>query len=165
MEDKSIRTSEQVIGGYVRGQIIMSTLVGTLVGIGMFTLQVPYALLLGVLAFILSFIPVLGTFVSGAICIALGLLHGWITALLVLAYFTIVHIIEGDVVGPRIVGAAVGLHPIVSLLALIAGSEVYGIWGALFASPVAGILQAVCISLWREWKITHQHEFAPKKAV
>jgi predicted PurR-regulated permease PerM len=122
-------------------------------------LGVPYALLLGVLAFVLEFIPVLGTLVSGAICVLLALTKGWFWAIIVLAYFVFVHIIEGDVVGPRIVGKAIGLHPVVSLVALIAGGELFGIWGALFASPVAGVLQAFLVAIWSEWRETHPQEF------
>jgi predicted PurR-regulated permease PerM len=124
---------------------------------------VPFALLLGVLAFVLEFIPVLGTLVSGAICVLLALTKGWVIALIVLVYFVVVHVIEGDVVGPRIVGKAVGLHPVVSLAALIAGAELFGIAGALLAAPVAGVLQALLIAIWIEWRATHPKAFRRTK--
>lgn len=152
-------TLQRVVGGYIRGQLLLCGLIGLLVGVGMQVIGVPYALLLGVLAFILEFIPVLGTLVSGAICVLLALTRGWIIALIVLVYFVVVHVIEGDVVGPRIVGKAIGLHPVVSLAALIAGAELFGITGALFASPVAGVLQALLIAIWTEWRATHPKEF------
>ena len=152
-------TLQRIVGGYIRGQLFLSLLIGVLVGGGMAVFRVPYALLLGVLAFILEFIPVLGTLISGAICILLALTKSWIVALLVLGYFTIVHILEGDIIGPRLVGKAVGLHPVVSLAALIAGSELFGIWGALFASPVAGVLQALLVALWVQWRETHPQHF------
>ena len=126
-------------------------------------LGVPYALLLGVVAFVLEFIPVLGTLVSGLICVLLALTKGWLLAIIVLVYFVVVHVIEGDVVGPRIVGKAIGLHPVVSLAALIAGGELFGIWGALFASPVAGVLQALLVAVWSEWRETHPQEFQAAK--
>jgi predicted PurR-regulated permease PerM len=126
--------------------------------------HVPYALLLGVLAFLLEFIPIIGTLVSGAICVLLALTQGWLIAVLVLGYFVVVHIIEGDVVGPRIVGKAIGLHPVVSLAALIAGSELFGIVGALLASPIAGVLQALIIALWAEWRTNHPDEFLAEDA-
>ena len=88
---------------------------------------------------------------------------GWILALIVLAYFVIVHVLEGDVVGPRIVGKAIGLHPVVSLVALIAGGELFGIWGALFAPPVAGVIQALLVAIWSEWRETHPDEFQATK--
>jgi len=120
---------------------------------------VPYALLLGVLAFVLEFIPILGTLASGVICVLLALTKGWLIALIVLVYFVLVHILEGDVIGPRIVGKAIGLHPAVALVALIAGGELFGIWGVLLASPVAGVLQAFLLAIWSEWRETHPQEF------
>ena len=156
-------TLQRVVGGYIRGQLLLCGLVGVLVGVGMQIIGVPYALLLGVLAFILEFIPVLGTLVSGAICVLLALTKGWIIALIVLVYFIVVHVIEGDVLGPRIVGKAIGLHPVVSIAALIAGAELFGIVGALFASPVAGVLQALLVAIWLEWRATHPKEFQKAK--
>src|SRR5207248_11220574 len=91
-------TLQRVVGGYIRGQLFLCTLIGFLVGIGMQIMGVPYALLLGVLAFILEFIPVLGTLVSAAICVLFALTHGWLLAITVLVYFVFVHILEGDIV-------------------------------------------------------------------
>ncbi|HAE83828.1 MAG TPA: AI-2E family transporter, partial [Ktedonobacter sp.] len=161
--DFFLETLERVVGGYIRGQLLLSTLIGLLVGIGMLIFHVPYAVLLGVMAFILEFIPVLGTLVSGAICVLIALTQGWLIAVGVLIYFVVVHVIEGDVIGPRIVGKAVGLHPVVSLAALIAGAELFGILGALFASPVAGVLQALIIAIWKEWRATHPDQFEEGK--
>ena len=140
----------QVVGGYIRGTLTLAALVGFLVGAGMLVLHVQYAVLLGILAFFMEFIPVLGVLVSGAVCVLVALFQGWILALIVLGYFVFVHVIEGDVVGPRIMGRAVGIHPATALVALVAGTELFGIWGALFASPVAGLLQAIGTAAWRE---------------
>jgi predicted PurR-regulated permease PerM len=156
-------TLQRVVGGYMRGQLLLCGFIGLLVGVGMQIIGVPFALLLGVLAFVLEFIPVLGTLVSGAICVLLALTKGWVIALIVLVYFVVVHVIEGDVVGPRIVGKAIGLHPVVSLAALIAGAELFGITGALLASPVAGVLQALLVAIWVEWRVTHPKAFQRAK--
>lgn len=142
----------QVVGGYIRGQITLALLIGVLVGVGMLILRVKYAVLLGVLAFFMEFIPVLGVLISGAVCVLIALFQGWITAALVLGYFVIVHVIEGDVVGPRIVGKAVGIHPATALIALVAATELFGFWGALFGAPLAGLLQAIVTTAWREWR-------------
>lgn len=141
---------DQVVGGYIRGTLTMATLIGVLVGAGMFVLHVPYAVLLGVLAFFMEFIPIIGVLISGAICVLIALFQGWILALIVLAYFVGVHVIEGDIVGPRIMGRAVGIHPATALIALVAGTELFGFWGALFAAPLAGLIQAVGTAAWRE---------------
>ncbi len=144
---------ERTVGGYIRGQVFMSALIGVLVGGGMFAFGVPYALLLGVLAFILEFIPILGTLVSGAICVLVALpTRGLLLAALVLVYFIIVHVIEGDVVGPRVIGRVLGLHPVVAIVALVIGSDLFGIWGALFAAPVSGVIQSILVAAWSEWR-------------
>jgi predicted PurR-regulated permease PerM len=67
------------------------------------------------------------------------------------------------VVGPRVVGKTIGLHPAVSLTALIAGAELFGIAGALLASPVARVLQALLIALWTEWREMHPKDFQQAK--
>lgn len=153
-------TLNRVVGGYIRGQVTLAALVGLLVGLGMFFLfHLPFAALLGLIAFVLEFIPFLGVIVSGAACILVALTQGFFTALLVLGYFVIIHIIEGDVVGPRIVGRFVGLHPAVSLISLIAGAELFGIWGAIFASPVAGLIQSFVETFWSEYRRTHSYLF------
>jgi len=166
-------TLEHVVGGYIRGQLVLSLLIGLLVGIGMAIFQVPHPILLGELAFLLAFVPVLGTFISAAACILLSfaapnswiinLTHqSWLLAVVVLLYFIGVHAVESHIVGPRVVGQAVGLHPIISIAALIAGAELFGILGALFVAPVVGIIQAIIVSLWREWRAAHPDQFPQK---
>jgi predicted PurR-regulated permease PerM len=146
----------QVVGGYVRGTLTMALLVGVLVGVGMGVAGVRYALLLGILAFFMEFVPVLGVLISGAVCVLVALFQGWVLAVVVLVYFVIVHVIEGDVIG-----RAVGIHPAVALLALVAGSELFGLWGALFGAPIAGLLQAIATAIWSEVRAEDQPEPKP----
>jgi len=140
----------RVVGGYVRGTFTLATLIGVMVGVGLWLFGVPYAAMLGVLAFFMEFIPVLGVFITGAAAFLLALFHGWQLALIVLGYFVVAHIVEADVVGPRILGKAIGIHPAVGLVAFLAGTELFGIWGALFAAPMAGLLQAAITAAWLE---------------
>jgi predicted PurR-regulated permease PerM len=155
----SLEILDRTVGGYVRGELLLASLIGLLVGAGMFFFGLPFALLLGMLAFFLEFIPILGVFISGAACVLVALSKGWPVALGVFVYFIFVHVIEGDVVGPRIIGRVLGLHPVAAILALIVGADLFGIWGALFASPVAGIIQAVVVALWSEWREGHPEDF------
>lgn len=151
---------QNVVGGYIRGQVVLCIIVGFLVGVGMFILRVPYAVLLGTLGAFLEFIPVLGTITSGVICCVIALTQGWLTFFLALIYFVLLHVFEGYILAPRIVGKAVGLHPIVSLLALAVGGELFGPIGAILASPVAGLLQSVLISFWLYYRSVHKEQFA-----
>jgi predicted PurR-regulated permease PerM len=149
-----ISVVNRVVGGYIRGVLTLALLIGALVGVGLAILGVPYAVLLGVLAFFMEFVPVLGVFISGAaaVLIAVADFREVLRPLIVLAYFVVIHVIEGDVVGPRIMGRAVGIHPATGLVALVAGTEVFGIWGALFAAPLAGLLQSIAVAAWLEFR-------------
>ena len=149
--EMTITIVNRVVGGYVRGTLIMATFIGTLVGVGMQILGVPYAVMLAVLAFFMEFIPVIGVFISGAACAAVAVTQSGVLALVVIGYFVVVHIIEGDVVGPRVMGRALGVHPAVAVLALVAGGEVLGLWGALFGAPIAGLIQSAVAALWQEF--------------
>ena len=163
--DFLLDTLQRVVGGYIRGQITLALLITALVYIGMeFIFHLPFAVFISAIAFVMAFIPVLGTIISGAVCVLIGLSKGWLVAVGVLVYFIIIHVIESEAVGPRIVGKAVGLHPVISLIALVAGAELFGIWGALFASPLAGVLQAIIVTLWKEWRSRHPEEFKREKA-
>lgn len=148
-------TIEQVAGGYIRGELILCSLIGAFVAAGMFVLGVPFAILLGVLAFFFEFIPFLGPWMSAVACVIVAFSQGWITVALVLVYFVVIHILEGYVIGPRVLGRSLGLHPAISIVALLIGGEVLGLWGALFAAPIAGILQVLLSTFWREWREAH----------
>lgn len=157
----TITIIQNIVGGYIRGQITLCFIVGVLVGVGMAILGMPYAVLLGVLTFITEFIPVVGSIFAGTISVLLALTQGWLTAVLVLVYFVLVHILEGYVLAPRLLGKAVGLHPLVSLLALIIGAELFGLWGAVFAAPTAGLIQAFILAFWMSYRRSHSDEFPP----
>lgn len=152
-------TIERVAGGYIRGQLVMCLAMGILVGLGLWVLGVPFAALLGVLAFFLEFIPFIGPPVAAAFAVLLAWPQGWLTIAVLLGWFVILHILEGYVLQPRLVGESVGLHPAVSILAVLAAGEVFGLWGALFAAPVAGIAQSFMEAVWRSWRIAHPDQF------
>jgi predicted PurR-regulated permease PerM len=152
-------TIERVAGGYIRGQLILCGSIGLLVGLGMWALGVPFAALLGVLAFFLEFIPFLGPPISAAFAVLLAWPQGWLTIGLILAWFVLIHILEGYVLQPRLVGHSVGVNPTIMILAALAGGEVFGLWGALFAAPVAGVAQSLLIAIWHNWRDQHPEEF------
>jgi hypothetical protein len=71
----------------------------------------------------------------------------------------IASIIEGNILSPRLLGHAVGVHPLVSLFFLLAFAEVFGLWGALFAAPIAGFVQAIGTAFWRQWRSNHPEQY------
>jgi predicted PurR-regulated permease PerM len=156
---------QHVVGGYVRGQFTLCLIIGFIVGAGLAILHMHYAVLLGVLSFVTEFIPVLGTIFTGVVSVLLALTQGWLEALLVLAFFILVHVFEGYILSPRLVGKSVGLNPAVSLLALIIGAELFGPWGAIFAAPTAGLIQAIAVAFWTNYRSTHRDEFPAEEKV
>jgi predicted PurR-regulated permease PerM len=153
-------TLEQVIGGNFRGLLLLATLISTLTGIGLSFLGVPYPLLLGVITFLLEFIPFVGFYITATVILLLALTQGWTTTLLALGFVMILQFLEGEVLGPRIIGKAVGINPIVAIAALLAGGQVYGIIGAFLATPIAGVLQAILVAYWEQWKHHHPDQFS-----
>jgi len=154
---------QRVVGGYIRGQFIMSAIMGVLQGVGLAIIGVPYALFIGVLAAIMEFIPVIGTIVVGFVAVVIALTQSWTLALITLAYTIVLDCVEGYVLSPRILGRAVQIKPVVTLLAMIAGSQVFGIWGAIFAAPTAGLIQALVGAYWQYYQKTHTEEFRLEK--
>lgn len=146
--ERVLSTLQRVVGGYIRSQLALAVIAGVLVSGGMLAFQVNYALLLGVLALLLQFIPITGSFATVALCALVALPQGWVVVALVAAYVLIVRLLLDNVLGPRILGNALGLHPAVALAAVVIGGEAFGLWGVLFAAPVAGLLQAFVAFWW-----------------
>lgn len=152
-------TTGQVVGGHVRSTLTLAVMIGILVGGAMAVLGIPYAILLGAIAFFMEFIPVVGVMISGVICILVALAaQGWEKALIVWGVFIVIHVFEGDIVGPRVRGKAVGIHPAVALIAFVAGTEIWGVWGALFGAPIAGLLQALLVAGYRGLSVSEGPE-------
>ena len=148
------------LGGYVRGQVLMATIMAVIVGIGAFIIGVPYVFLLAVIVFICEFIPQIGSYISGAIGVLFALTHGWQVALIFLVYVIVMQAgLDGQILSPRVLGHSVGLHPIISVFALLVGTVLFGLLGAFFACPVAGIIQAFVRDYWRTWRERHPDQF------
>ena len=158
-----LSTLDQSVGGYFRGSVLLA-LIGALgTGIGLALLRVPYAALLGALFFFLYFVPVIGAYVIGVLCILAALPQGWVVTLIVAVYITLLQgVVIGQILSPRIFSKTVGIHPIVALFALFAGAELFGLLGGLLAVPVAGVLQQILVALWRRWKQEHPEQFPPE---
>ncbi len=157
-----MQTVDRMMGGFLRGQITLSAVMSIIIGVGLFIIGVPYALLLALIVFVLEFVPQIGAYISGAIIILFALLlRGWQTALIVLIFSSIAQgVLDGQVLAPRILGQAVGLHPIVSIFALLVGGKLFGIVGAVFSAPLAGLIQVLIIAYWTSWRTRHAKEFA-----
>ncbi len=142
---------EAAVVSYVKGQALVSTIIGTSVGVGLWLLGligwVPhigrYALLFGVWVAITELIPYLGPWLGAVPPVLYSLVQHPISALWVALLFLFVQQIEGHVVVPKVMGSALRLHPLLVIFALLAGGAVYGLPGVLVALPLAAALRAV----------------------
>lgn len=134
---------ERALAGYVRGQVILSTVIGLSAGIGMWVLGstglVPgaerYALLFGVWTAVIEVVPYIGPWLSAVPPTIYALVVDPVSALWVLALFVFIYQVEGHIVVPNVMANALRLHPLLVIFGLLAGGELYGIPGVLMALP------------------------------
>jgi predicted PurR-regulated permease PerM len=129
---------------FIRQQALVGFIDAFFIGIGLWILGVPLVIPLAVLTFFGGFVPIIGAFVAGAFAVLVALVsNGVTTALIVLAIVVAVQQIEGNVLQPIIQGRGFNLHAAVVILAVTAGSALYGIIGAFLSVPVAAIIAVV----------------------
>jgi predicted PurR-regulated permease PerM len=137
------------VAAYVRGQVLMSLVIGVYTGVGLTLVGVKYAFLLGIAAFFLEFIPIVGAVVAMALAVAVALLQGPIIALFALGIGLVGHAIDAYLLGPRVYGRVTRLHALVAMAALLVGAELAGILGALFAVPIAAVANIFLGAMYR----------------
>ena len=143
----------QILGGYVRGTVIIATVDAVVIGLALFLLGVPLALPLAVIVFVGAFLPIIGATVAGILATLVALVtNGLVVALIVVAVVVVVTQLEGDLLQPVVMGRTLSLHAIVVLLALSVGTIVGGIFGAILSVPLA----AVGWSVVQVWTDTYQ---------
>ncbi|TFC08059.1 AI-2E family transporter [Cryobacterium sp. MDB2-33-2] len=132
------------LGNFAKVQILVASIDALGIGLGAFLLGVPLAIPIGVLVFLGSFIPIVGAVATGAVAVVIALLfNSWPIALAMLGVVLLVQQVEGHVLQPLIMGTAVKVHPLGVVLVVAAGSLLAGIPGALFAVPVAAVLNVM----------------------
>jgi predicted PurR-regulated permease PerM len=131
---------------FFRGQVLVAICDGILYGTGFLIIGLPYAVLIGAMAVVLTMIPYLGAIVtcSTALVIAFVQFGDWQHPLLVLAVFGVVQTLEGLYISPRIMGGRVGLHPVTIIIAVMAGTTLLGgLLGGILAIPLTAALRVV----------------------
>ncbi len=138
------------LNGVIRGQLIICLVNGGLTFIGLVLFQVKYALLLSMVAGIMSLIPIFGSILSSIPIVALALVSAeqgidlW-KGIAILLWILGIHFVEANFLNPKIIGGSAKMHPVLVIFALIAGEHTFGLVGALFAVPVASIIQTLFV--------------------
>jgi predicted PurR-regulated permease PerM len=139
---------ERVIGGFIRGQLLVGASVGVLIAIGLTLVGEPYAILIGVVAALLDFIPYIGPIIASIPALAIGFIAGGLPlALKVGIVFLLANQAEGHIIAPNIVSRTIQLSPSAVVIAILIGGELYGVIGMFIAVPVAGIIRVLLLHI------------------
>jgi predicted PurR-regulated permease PerM len=125
------------IGRWMFGQILLMVIIFVLDFIALSVFNIPYALILALLAGILEIVPYLGPIISATLAASVGFIISPLTGLVVLGVLTAIQQLESHVIVPQVMKKAVGLNPVVVILALLIGAKLGGTIGAILAIPVA----------------------------
>lgn len=149
------KQSDAMLSAFIRGQLLVMTALGTIYATGLTLIGLQFALLIGFIAGILSFIPYLGTIIGVAMAVILYVVEyqEWIGLWKVGVIFIIGQSLEGYLLTPWLVGDKIGLHPVAVIFAVLAGGQLFGFVGVLLALPVSAVL----VVLIRE-SVTHYKE-------
>lgn len=140
-----LSTVLRVLGGYVRGQLVVSTVTGTLVAIGLAFLHVPYAVLLGLLTGVLNVVPYVGPFVGAAVSAIVAAFVGPWAALGAVVVTLVAQQVTDLFVTPRVMSSQVDLHPLLVIFSLLVGGTLFGFWGLIVAIPIAAIAKGLFV--------------------
>ncbi|HEX3463544.1 MAG TPA: AI-2E family transporter [Candidatus Elarobacter sp.] len=142
--EEIIADLDKVVGGFIRGQLIDGSILGTMLTVMLFFTHVPYALLIGVVSGALNFIPYAGALIAFVPAVTLAFATGgWPHALLVAVLIFVIHQIDGNFVAPRVLKENVGLSPFWIVIAILGGSELFGLVGTFLAVPVAAMIRVL----------------------
>jgi predicted PurR-regulated permease PerM len=150
--DNVICLIDKGLSGAIRGQAIICVINGVLTWIGLAVFGVKYPLLLALLAGVMSLIPIFGSILSSIPIVLVALASGstgldFLKGVLILAWIIAIHLLEANLLNPKIMGQATKIHPVVVIFAVVAGERTYGPIGALLGVPLVSAVQAVFVYL------------------
>ncbi len=142
---KLAHESDEVLGAFIRGQLLVMLALGVIYSVGLWMVGLELALLIGLLAGLVSFVPYLG-FIIGILAAGAAIMlqtQQVLDLFYVVAVFGVGQVLESVVLTPALVGDRIGLHPVAVIFAVLAGGQLFGFLGVLLALPVAAVLVVI----------------------
>jgi predicted PurR-regulated permease PerM len=139
------------LAAYIRAQLMACVVVGTLSGVGFALLGNPYAVLLGLVAGVLEFVPLVGPLIVAVLAVTIALLHDSTSAMWTAAFLIALRAVEDYVIYPRLIGRHIRLHSLAVILAVLAGAELGGIAGIFVAVPLLALV-TVAVRHFLAWR-------------
>ncbi len=148
----------QKTGGYFYSRALLALIASALAWAVFSVINLPFALALALWMGLLSqFVPVVGTYIGGALPLLIGLFEGWQEALVVLAFIALYQVVENYFLGPKITARTMALHPAIAFGSVIAGATLLGVPGTLMALPVAATFQAFVSTILRRHEVVESY--------
>lgn len=139
------------LGNWIRGEMILMTVIGLMTFLGLIALKIPYALPLAIIAGLLEIVPNIGPIFSAVPAITVAFLtFGWPVAIAVTVLYLVVQQLENNLIVPRIMRTNVNINPIVLILGILIGAKLFGVVGALLAVPTFIVVRTV-FTTWRKY--------------
>lgn len=132
---ETLEEIETSLGSWVKGELVLMIIVGTMSYTGLLLLQVQYPLALGIVSGVLEAVPIIGPVISAVIAGIIAFSESPIKGLAVVALFILIQQLENNLIVPKVMQKVSGFSPIVILLALLIGSNLFGVLGAILAVP------------------------------
>lgn len=151
--ERSIERAQRGVGRWMLAQLALGIIIGLIVGVGLWLIGVPYALLLGILAGVMEIVPVIGPIVAAIPGVLVGLTQSLLMGAIALGFYILTQQFENHVLVPNIMRRAVGLHPLVTILAVLLGARLAGVAGAILAVPLATVLSIFLSDIFAAPKI------------
>ena len=146
------RRLNRAIGGYFRGQLAIAAIVGTMASIGLAILGLDFWIVVGMIAGLFNMVPLIGPWIGAIPGVIIALTTADVrTAIWVVVIMAAVQQIDNHFISPVVMQRAVKLHPVVVMLALLAGGTLGGFFGLLMAVPVTAVLKILLGHLWRTY--------------
>jgi predicted PurR-regulated permease PerM len=137
------RKADRTVGGFLRGQLLITSILGVLIYIGLSIIGVPLALAISFLAAVFNLVPYLGPIVGTIPAVLLGFTVSPLTALLAVVVFVIANQIEAHLLAPLILSKSTSLHPVTVLISILAGAGLLGLLGVLLAVPIVAFAKVI----------------------
>ncbi len=139
--DEFFQDVNRTLAAYIRAQLTACLFIGVMCALGFTLLGLPSPLVLGVIAGICEFVPLVGPALVLVVAAVAAILHGGLfTALLVVVFLIVLRIVQDYIVYPRLIGQGIHLHPLAVILAILSGAELAGVAGIFLAIPIVAIL-------------------------
>ncbi len=163
------RRANKIFSGFIYGKLLDSLIIGVLCFIGVTILNMPYTMLVAVIIGVTNVIPVFGPYIGAVPCTALILLYDPIKGLYFIIFIILLQALDGNLIGPKILGNSTGLSAFWVVFAILVGGGLFGVLGMLIGVPVFAVIYYLASTLVNHWirkkKLPVQSDFYDEQSV